>query len=301
VAQDMEQETARKEIESFQVQRTHRGWHLFGACLVLAWLAVMWFMFSGPAGVGGVVEIDPVDYPGIGADSESNMGVYHAGRRLGAVRSTIRPDGAGVRFEQHMQILFNVSGMKQELDSELLVRLDGENRLKDFSLKIDTLGISADISGRPVSGGLEIKVRLGQELIEKKLPMDRAPVFPFAVPRLLAAQDLSPGKRYSVTVFDPQSLANRPTVIEVLGTEAIKTGTGLRAAVHLRRSTPAGDLHFWIDDEGRLLKEEIGLGLTLIAEKPRAAGDAGLQAASAGEDMDFLLEKLVPGLVRDGK
>jgi hypothetical protein len=118
-----------------------------------------------------------------------------------------------------------------------------------------------------------------------------------ALPYLLARQDLEPGARYRVPVFDPRTLSNQTQLIEVIGPEAVSHLGRLVAATHLRRSSAGLQLDSWLDPDGRVLKEQLQGGLELVneGEEQATSGITGInanQAESAGTDW---LRVLAPG------
>ena len=125
---------------------------------------------------------------------------------------------------------------------------------------------------------------MGGESGKRLVPLAEPPLFDLAVPYLVARQDLHAGARYRVTVFDPQTLTNRPSVVEVVGPEALSFGGELVPAVHLRSTTAGLRFDSWIDSDGRPFKQEIQGGLVLQREDPEQvkSGVNGLDAE--GED-----------------
>ena len=160
----------------------------------------------------------------------------------------------------------------------------------DFGMRAGPVRIQA--TGRVVPEGLELKVDIGGQPGERVLPMAEAPVFDLTLPYLLARQDLQPGDRYRVSVFDPQTLSNREAVVEVVGPEAVPDESGrLVPAMHLRRRAAGLALDSWVDARGRVYREQMEGGLTLVrTDREQATRDVvGLPAEQLdGPGGDFL-------------
>ena len=103
--------------------------------------------------------------------------------------------------------------------------------------------------------------------------------------KLLAARELKAGERYSVTVFDPQTLSNRPVEIDVVGLEIVKVQKDMEPAIHLRRTLAGQQVDTWIDARGVVLKEKTALGLMLRREDQETAM-AGLADDGSAPEVD---------------
>jgi hypothetical protein len=278
--------------------KAHPGWHVLGGALVAGWLLTMAVLFwpgRGEAEVSldGAAALVPVE-------GEEWMGAFLGGRRIGSVHSRTTRDGEGWRVDQESTLRLRAGELKQRLSTALSVRLDGRYRLRSFELSADSGPIALRSRGEVEPGALRVTLSLGGEIIERRLALREAPLLDLALPRLLAGQDLQPGRRYRVTVFDPQALSNAPVSVEVVGWEALPFEGQLTPAVHLRRQTAGVALDTWLDGKGRVLKEQTSLGLTLSREDGTVKDDAGdgdaeLDPGAAGE----LLRQLgdVPGAV----
>ncbi len=289
-------------------ERVHPGWHLLGLVFVLAWLCVMWFMFRTSPVATGAVKLAPLGLGDSLADFEVWMGAYYKNRRLGSVHASL----SGRDFEQDSRLAFVVGGSRQRIQSRLGIRLDGEGSFASFNLNMESDLLSIEIMGRLEKHerspsvevpyyDLSLSIDLGSEKIHKNIKLAKAPMFDFALPRLLAAQDLTPGRRYQVTLFDPQSFSNKEAVIEVLGPEAKKTSNGLLPAIHLRRNTGGLVLDSWIDESGNVIAEQTALGLELRREEPGVRQTEALPVIDQAQDLSGLMRIPALRLPQPGK
>ncbi len=280
--------------------RAHPGWHVLGGLLVLAWVVVLFFMFAGPKEAGGVQELVPGDLSGVLADEDVWLGAYGRGRKLGYVHSEIRRSGDSYEIGQDTVLRLNLAGVEQRIESRLHAELGSDSRLRGFEFRFGSGGLSAQAEGRMRGDRLVVKARLGSQTVTRALPLDRAPLFDLTALRLLAARGPKSGERYRVTVFDPQTLSNRPVVIEVVGLEVVKMQKQMEPAIHLRRTLAGRPVDTWIDSRGRVLKERTAFGLTLRREdrETAMAGPEGTGPASE-DDLADLLRLLAPDSLVD--
>jgi len=251
--------------------KAHPGWHALGVILVLGWLVVLWVMFGQ-----GRSSTDVTDLKGSGLDdllqeSEIWMGVYHRDKKLGSIHSKTIELPGGFRFEQNSRLMLTVAGSQQKVSTNLQVWLDKRQAFQKFELKLQAGPIRGQVNGRLDQGQLSVTINLGAETIKKVWPLDGPPIFNFALPKLLAQHDLQKGRRFSVTIFDPQTLTNQATQIEVIGPQVLKTSMGLKSTIRLRRSLAGNNLDTWIDERGMVWQEEYALGLMLRKEDKATA------------------------------
>lgn len=275
--------------------RAHPGWHVLGGLLVLCWAVVLGAMFAGSGGGGGVVELSSGDLAGVLADEEVWLGAYNRGRKLGYVRSKIQRSGESVEIGQDTVLKLRLGDVRQEIVSSFKADLGGDSRLRGFEFQFRSGLLSARAEGRMRGDRLVVKARLGSETITRVLPLREAPLFDLTALKLLAARELKAGDRYRVTVFDPQTLSNRPVEIDVVGLEVVKVRKKMEPAVHLRRTLAGQPVDTWIDSRGRVLQQRTAFGLTLRREDRETAqaepDDSGLAAKA---DLADLLRLLAP-------
>ncbi len=162
-----------------------------------------------------------------------------------------------------------------------------------FSMTAGPMAMS--FTGLMREEGLEIELQAGGKRSKKLLYMDEAPVLDITVPFVLAHQELYPGARFQVEVFDPKSMRNTTSYIEVLGSEALSLNGKLVAATHIRRSSGQVELDTWFDKQGRVLKEEAQGGLLLLRQGKQQALSDEQGASFPSDDIKDWQKMLTPG------
>jgi hypothetical protein len=251
--------------------KAHPGWHALGVVIVLGWLLVLWVMFGHGRSLGDVTDLKGGSFDDILQESDIWMGVYHSDKKLGSIHSKTIELPGGFRFEQNSRLMLTVAGSQQKVSTNLQVWLDKQQLFQKFELKLRAGPIKGQVNGKLDQGKLSVTINLGAETIKKVWPLDGPPIFNFALPKLLAQHDLRKGRRFRVTVFDPQTLTNQATEIEVIGPQVLKTSLGLKSTIRLRRSLAGNNLDTWIDERGMVWQEEYALGLMLRKEDQATA------------------------------
>lgn len=277
--------------------QAHPGWHVLGCALVAGWLSVLTAMFWPVDEGGGAVELGTRALGGALVDDESWMGAYLGGRKLGFLHARITRVEDGTQLFQESQLQLTVAGLAQRVETRLTARLDLEQRLERFDFELRAGPVGMRVAGRMLAEGLELKIDIGGEGGRRLLPVDEPPLLDLTLPYLLARQNLAPGARYRVAVFDPRSLSNQPSLVEVIGPEAVKIEGRLVPATRLQRSSSGLQIDSWMDADGRLLKEQLEGGLVLLREDAERARNniVGLKAGEADRAAQDWMRALLPG------
>jgi hypothetical protein len=272
--------------------KAHWGWHALGGASVAGWLAVLavmlWPQSDSEAGLLlGPAELSRAIRPG-----EWWLGAYREGTKIGWFHSQVEVADGGSSLSQESRVVVKVGGFSQPLDSRLRVRLDRAGRLESFEVDMQAGPVSMSARGRMVREGLAIELDLAGQRSSSRLALVEAPLFDLALPYAILARDPQAGDRFRAVVFDPQTLSNRETLVEVVGPDAVSLGGAMRPAYHLRRSAAGLQLDSWIDAAGGVLKEELPGGLVLLREDADwvKRDIQGLEALPGG------LPQLWPGL-----
>lgn len=262
------------------------GWHVVGGVLVAFWLVVMGMMFVESRPGSDAIALSGGDLSAGFAVGEESMAAYYRGRKLGYVHSKTERVSNRLHLEQESRLEVEVGGARQKISTDLRVILADNFYMESFDFELRTGILDMTASGRMEAGRLQVEVDLGGEKSKKAWPLDEPPLFDLAVPKMLAQRNLRSGQRYRVTVFDPQSMSNRETLIEVIGREAVDVQGVLVPGIHLRQEVGGAgfggsafteasadrQVDTWIGEQGEVLRQDYGFGLTLRRAGREEAG-----------------------------
>jgi hypothetical protein len=111
------------------------------------------------------------------------------------------------------------------------------------------------------TGTCEVVGRVGKHPVDLNVTAGRGPVVTSAIYPLLAQGTL--GRTAEVTIFDPLALRQRLVTFHVEGRETLRLESGTFEALRVKRDLEGMNTRVWIDRQGRVLKEELPLGLTV--------------------------------------
>ena len=118
-----------------------------------------------------------------------------------------------------------------------------------------------------------IELHIGEATEEVSVPLSSRPLLEeAAMPLLAAAGALVAGNRFHLGTIDPQTGRPDTILIEVVGPEIVALGEGmvLSGVKVLRDADGPAPRAIWVDPEGRVLREELPLGLVAVRSSPPA-------------------------------
>jgi len=275
--------------------RSIGGWNALGGALVLSWVGVLGAMVSNRAHPGNTVRLATSDLAGKIEGGQAWMGAYYRGAKIGYVHTAIQIQKERASVRQLSQLSLTVAGKTQSIRTVFALELVEGFRLESFSFTAETPLLPIAATGRMKGRMLEVNLSLGGESLSRAIPLAEPPAFDVTLPMLLASQPLRPQDRYEVWVFDPPSLSNRATQIEVIGPEAVAQQQEMVPAIHLRREMGPMQVDTWIDVRGNILKELYPFGLLLRREDERTAvalPPKNVPAPSLTDETESLLRML---------
>ncbi len=223
--------------------------------LVLVLFAAIFFIIRIP----GEHDVLP-DY--IEKKDSEWFGIYLKNNKVGYNVSnidTIR-DGYIVRSFTYMRIN-PVSGMNKDVSYEIIAKTDSLQNLRSFSFKMISEKYRFYAEGKKEGKKLFIEYTSGgkKNIIEKDLTIDEIPATLEAI--------VSTGRTGEFEYFDPTTQSLMKINIEYKGDEYYNGIRVKRYSV----SMVGIEIAFILDEEGRLLKEESPIGLTLVREERKSA------------------------------
>ncbi|MBI5525638.1 MAG: transglutaminase domain-containing protein [Deltaproteobacteria bacterium] len=263
-----------------------RNYKFAVAGVVAVWLvsmgALVWQDRSGPRSPGIPSGEAMGTVSGISPTGDEYMGAYLENERVGWVKTSSMRVGNGWTLNQESELKLTVQGQVRTIETVGTADTDRDFRLRAFSFRLTTEGSALSAYGKVEDDTLAVTVDLGEGKKEIRFPLKKDILVDLNVDRYLAAKGLKPGDRFEIEVFDPQTLGTVPVKVQVVGTERMTVMGFDVYATHLRRTLGGATFDAWIDANGKSLKEQGPLGLTLVREAP---ADARKVVSRPGRDL----------------
>lgn len=226
---------------------------------------------------------------------ESFSGVYFKDERIGYVRNRlVENDGSGYRLAQEAYLVLNI--MEQNHPVRLLVkaRLDKAMLLQDFDFELSSPFYSMTASGQVEGTTVSFTLTTGKERISDSIRLTKPPFLSTNRRSYLLREGLKPGDKVKIPYFDPISLSGKDTVLEYRGYEKVLIQGRIHRLHHFIESFSGIRINSWLDDTGKVIKEESPAGFTFIAEPEFKATDIRTTGPEILSSVSVQLEGVMP-------
>ncbi|MFT5727164.1 MAG: hypothetical protein ACI8PB_001298 [Desulforhopalus sp.] len=201
------------------------------------------------------------------AESEEYQSVYFKGEKIGYVmqRYTRQTDET-INLTQEAQLNLNVAGSVQEIHLNLLATLTDKNLLQDFTFTFASPFYTMEATGKVEGETITYTLDTGTSTITDTVTLEKPPILNTARRPYLLTGNMLAGDKVKIPWFDPFSLTGKESIIEYRGKEPIQIGARIQNLHHFIESFSGARVNLWLDDSGRVVKEESPAGFVFIRE-----------------------------------
>jgi hypothetical protein len=167
------------------------------------------------------------------------------------------------RLRDELNISLNLQGQIKPIRIFTESNLDDQFRMISFRLKVSSGLISFEQNGRMEGRDLVLEVPAFQGGGTKRMKLYEKPRISRSLGLPIPLTGLHVGEEIRLPIFDPMDGNKWDAVIKVLEKVDLELQGKQVAAWRVRATLRALELTMWIDDEGRLLKGTMPLGITV--------------------------------------
>jgi hypothetical protein len=209
------------------------------------------------------------------AKYQQYYGVKLYGKRIGWVMEDFRPlDKDRFSVRQQASLRLKVLNSVQPVQMDLHAELDSGMRLKEFNFTFSSSFYSTEAEGRTEGGTVHFTLNTGRAVIQDTVTLPDTPLLPLNQRGYLLNKMSKTGDKLKVPFFDPFSLTQRESVITYLGPDKELIGGRRVHTLHEFTESHSGmKTRFWLDDTGKIIKEESPAGFVFEAEPKFKAMD----------------------------
>jgi hypothetical protein len=214
--------------------------------------------------------------PAVQDGQDDWMGIYHYHTKIGYFHRRLTPTATGYQWEEQSRMQLRVLDTPQTLHTEMRAHIDRHYTLQDFSFRLRSAGTVFHITGEVARRGaasheLRGQISSGGHVSPFALPL-REPIYlPTIAPLTLRGAALAPGAQRQFRIFNP--LVGKTDIISltVIGPETLWLDGTAQTVTKVAERFHGTTVHAWLDQEGRVVKEEAALGLVMLRERKEAA------------------------------
>ncbi len=205
---------------------------------------------------------------------ESYQGIYFGGERIGYVRSRMVPaTGTDLQLEQESFLRLNILGQTHPVSMTLSALLAGNSVLKNFTFSFSSPLYKMSANGEVHDDILSFRLDTGKSETQDRIRLTSPPFLPTLQRGFLLQQNPEVGQKLKIPFFDPFSLSSHERMVEYRGLEKILIQGRVRLLHHFNETFAGIRVSIWLDDQGKVIKEESPAGFVLIAEPEFRARD----------------------------
>lgn len=257
-------------------------WRAVRFSIVAVWVVLVGVLVRQQWGEGGR-PVTGVPTPAAVAPIDEWMGVYHSGAKIGYAHLAVRPEADGHRFEEESLLRLTVLETPQTVRTIIRAQTG-----KDFALHgIEFELVNGDsvfrVKGELAGETLHLTTTIGDDISTASVAVGGPIYLPHGVRRLVAAGPLVAGRRYESSVFDPFFMKELRLVSIVRGREVVPGTTPPREAWRLEEEYGGVTAVAWLDDDGRVVREEGPMGLAMVRETQEQAVTGNWSGDTVGD------------------
>jgi transglutaminase-like putative cysteine protease len=203
------------------------------------------------------------------------IGIHFQNQRIGYVKTRLNPAAAGsgyTLFEDavlHLNIMGEIHPIRMHLQAGLTESL----LLQHFTFELASPFYQIDARGLVAGGEVDLTIRTGKETIRDTVQLASQPFLPTNQRGYLLGPDLKVGDKLKIPYFDPISLTGKDTIIEYKGIDKVLVQDRIYTLHHFTESYAGVRISTWLDNTGKVVKEESPAGFVFISEPEFKATD----------------------------
>ncbi|MFC1523296.1 transglutaminase-like domain-containing protein [Thermodesulfobacteriota bacterium] len=198
---------------------------------------------------------------------ESFLGIYFQRERIGYVKNRLTPaDDSTVRLEQTALMQLNILDETHTIRMEVSAELTENLLLKNFIFTLSSPFYQMEADGEVRNNSVHFTLYNGKETISDVIRLNKPPYLSTNQRAYLLKQGLEKGDKIKIPYFDPISLSGKDTIMEYKGLEKKLIQGRIYNLHHFVESFSGVRINSWLDEEGKVIREESPAGFVFISE-----------------------------------
>ncbi len=236
-----------------------------------------------------VIALDAVTEAGVRSMDEW-FGIYQQGKKIGYSHSLIVPEEETYRLTEESEMDILALGAVQHVKTIINSYTTRNLLLKYFDFTMQSGMTTVKIKGAVIKKQLVLDIDTGGQTRTEKIDLTRPPsVSPNIKPAMLLL-GLETGKSYRFPLFNPATISMDFASISIESKERIKIGNTEKTIYKIKESFQGMETTSWITQDGETIKEESGLGFSLLKESKTEA----MKRDKDGPVVDIITLTMIP-------
>jgi hypothetical protein len=226
------------------------------------------------------------------------FGVYFRKERIGFVKNRLIPSPSGDSFSlyEDATLHLNIMGESHPIEMHITATLTDKLLLDTFTFQFTSPFYQMDASGMVEDQDVVLTMSSGKGIIKDIIHLKSRPFLPINHRAYLLKQELQIGDKLKIPYFDPLSLTGKDTVVEYNGLKKIHIHGRIHVLHHFTESFAGVRFNTWIDETGKVMKEESPAGFVFLAEPEFMATDIATKGKDILRSVSIPLQGIMPPL-----
>jgi len=198
---------------------------------------------------------------------ESFAGIYFQNERIGFVKNRLTESGSEEYILYQDAFLYlNILDESHPVDMRIRATLSRDMLLKDFNFHFTSPFYKMDAEGKVEGREVHFSFTTGKETVADVIRLQKPPFLSTNRRSYLLKQGMMPGDKLKIPYFDPISLSGKDTVMEYKGYKKTLVKNRIYNLHHFIETFSGIRINSWLDDDGKVIKEESPAGFVFISE-----------------------------------
>jgi len=193
-------------------------------------------------------------------------GVYYRNEKIGFTVSQTIPTVDGFELQEDGRLQMSLLGARNVVSIRTRAGVDKDFTVRSFDFSLDPGTGGTTVRGTIDGRRLHLTVSTASGIHEEDRDLAETPVLPLNLARRLADAGLTPGARYTWTIFDPATLANSPITVDVAARELVTVNRRRLPAFRIDADYAGLKTTSWITDTGEVVLEKSPMGFQTVRE-----------------------------------
>ncbi len=215
---------------------------------------------------------------------ETWSGIYIKGKKSGHAVISIKKIDNGYIISENVELQFKAMNSYQRIKTTTNINTNKDFLMKSFNYQLQSEAANLTVEGKLIDSNLHIKTSSPSNKQELTLPFKSHPFLSANIIPYLFKKGFKENTRYRLSIFDPSTLNIDDMTIELIRKEQRKIGNMTEEVYHLKGNYKGMEMHTWVDKNGRTLREESPMGMTILQEPKEMA----LREVKEGELIDII-------------
>lgn len=239
--------------------------HALGTVIVLVWLGMMGRLVQKHYWGSSVTSL-LAGTPATVNQYDEWMGIYYKGDKVGYAHRAFGSDGEDCTLREQTFLDIQAQGFPITVSIKTRAVTKPDLSLKAFVFDLQSGLVETRVTGRVDGRSLKLDLVTAGVRSSRTMSLDAVPTLPGSLSALLRKKPLKPGQRFSLPVIDPSTLSQKDMVVEVKGEDFVEMEGEAIPSYRLTTGYAGINVDLWVDDDGRILKQNTPLGWEMVRE-----------------------------------